>query len=259
MIYVFKAGEVIGHFHRTVEPYILPALVRSILNAYREDLIPEFRNLSRYVSAWNEKTSGEGKCMVAELHGRSVEFLLQWTVEQSKHTSPEHIYNALLETGARHLLHYNTALQFRHDLPVSKNIGWLDFTHAITFGNAVRRQCTKFPELWKYGLLQMACFAGRNSEHLNGSVAESEWIVRDEQRFYEESLELLLDHGKSMPIIAAHLVKTFVAMRNEIPHASQECKKYLLASVNRFLHAPLKEKHVRRTMRQALELVGRDY
>jgi len=42
-------------------------------------------------------------------------------------------------------------------------------------------------------------------------------------------------------------------------HASDSCQRYLLAALNRFLHSPIKQKHVRRLARQALALVKRDF
>ena len=67
----------------------------------------------------------------------------------------EDLYRVLLNANAWNMLHYDDSYQSRVDLPLKDNIGWLDFTHGITFANAVRRQCGKYPELWPAGLLQM--------------------------------------------------------------------------------------------------------
>jgi hypothetical protein len=165
----------------------------------------------------------------------------------------------LLEASAKNLLHYDMSFQFQYEKPVKDNIGWLDFTHAITFASAVRLQCEKFPHLWPQGLLQMACFIGRNHKYLDHSIREADWFVADGEEFYKKCLDKLLDHGKSAPIFPAHYVKTFLAVRLEAGLAPESCRRYLLAALNRFLNSPLREKHVRRTVRQAIELIGRDF
>jgi hypothetical protein len=78
-------------------------------------------------------------------------------------------------------------------------------------------------------------------------------------RFFEDSFEGLLDHGLRDPIFSAHLLKTSVAVRDEIAVAGESCRGALLAALNRFLHSPIKMKHVRRNVRQAIALVSRDY
>lgn len=259
LIYVTKAGALIRHLGPEVEPYVLPALVRSLVLSFREDLLPEFRNFGRVLDEWPQHMGATGASAAAELEGKSADFAMRWTAAQSQNASAEQLYETLLQAGAENLLRYDLAYQFSFDRPVTNNIGWLDFTHAITFGNAVAKVCRKHPELWKYGLLQMACFAGRNHRYLDPSVNPQDWIVQDQDSFYQDCLRLLLDHGRSAPIFVAHLVKTFVAVREEASVAGHECRAVLLAALNRFLHSPLKEKHVYRTVLQAMDLVGRDF
>ncbi|HSP07558.1 MAG TPA: hypothetical protein VLR94_10295, partial [Acidobacteriota bacterium] len=111
----------------------------------------------------------------------------------------------------------------------------------------------------KYGLLQIACFLGRNHEFLDPSVREEDWFVADRESFERKAVAQLLDHGRSAPIFVAHYVKTFLAAREEAALAPPECARYVLASVRRFLESPLREKHVRRVVHQALSLVGKDF
>lgn len=127
--------------------------------------------------------------------------------------------------------------------------------------NAVRNQCTDFPHLWPSGLLQMACFVGRNRRYLDTSLSTAEWEVAeaDTDSFFDEVHEMLLDHGMRLPIFPAHLVKTVQAVQEELPAASETCRHYLLAGLNRFLHSPIKQKHMRRLARQAIALVSRDF
>ncbi|PWT89180.1 MAG: hypothetical protein C5B54_09345 [Acidobacteria bacterium] len=257
LIYVTKISRLIEILGAESERYLLPSLTRSICYATREDLLPEFRNLQTHIEKWNKPDGSPDE--PAELMGRPTESLMEWVSNQAQSENPKRLYEKLVKLSARNLLHYDMSYQFSYSHQVSKNIGWLDFTHALTFGNAVRKQCSKFPELWKYGLLEMACFIGRNHKFLDRTVEESQWIVSDRQQFFEDCINLILDHGKSTPIFPAHYVKTMLAVREELEFAGEDCAKYLLAGLNRFLHSPLKEKHVRRTIRQALSLVGKEY
>ncbi|MCI0415206.1 Rieske (2Fe-2S) protein [bacterium] len=261
LIYVSKISRLIDSLGVDMERFLLPSLVRSICSATREDLIPEFRKLSQMVGAGLVPAlAGDHKGRpYDDLFGKSVDYCLSWVVEKSSHSSPEKMYDALLQTNAKNLLHFDMSFQFNYENNVSTNIGWLDFTHGLTFANAVRLQCTKFPRLWKQGLLQMACFSGRNHKYLDPNIAEEDWMVQDREEFFRQCIEQILDHGKSTPIYAAHYVKTFLAVRTEVNFASETCAKYMLAGLNRYFHSPLKEKHVRRTVLQALDLVGLDF
>ncbi len=276
LIYVSKISRLIESLGVGMEPFLLPSLVRSICSAAREDLLPEFRKLSTagqrsagQLSAGFSRHSGlpalAGTLVVPialnpnELFGKSVDFCLNWVTEKLEHYPSEQVYDALLQSNAKNLLHFDMSFQYNFENNVSSNVGWLDFTHGLTFANAVRLQCTKFPQLWKQGLLQMACFSGRNHKYLDPNIPESDWVVQDQEVFFQQCLDQILDHGKSAPIYAAHYVKTFLAVRTEVDFASGTCTKYMLAALNRFFHSPLKEKHVQRTVRQALDLVGLDF
>src|SRR3546814_3305282 len=69
---------------------------------------------------------------------------------------------------------FRSRLMTAVDKPVSHNVGWLDFTHALTFGNAVRVLCGRYPRLWPQGLLQIACFVGRNAGFTDKAVDEKD-------------------------------------------------------------------------------------
>jgi nitrite reductase/ring-hydroxylating ferredoxin subunit len=268
LIYVSKISRLIASLGAEMEAFLLPSIVRSVCSATREDLLPEFRKLQQ-IAGPPQRSAGVPPALGAadvpsalnpeDLFGKSVNFCLNWVLEKSKQHSPEELYDALLQVNAKNLLHYDMSFQFNYENSVSTNVGWLDFTHGLTFANAVRLQCTKFPRFWKQGLLQMACFSGRNHKYLDQSIPESDWFVADRNLFFNQCIDQILDHGKSAPIFAAHYVKTFLAVRTEASFASETCAKYMLAALNRYFHSPLKEKHVRRTVLQALDLVGLDF
>ncbi len=260
LIYVYKIGTLIELLGEEVEKPLLLSLVRSICYATREDLIPEFSYFAECVGKCN--FSGE-KSLVPlnpdEVFKKNVNNAMDWVVAKSSNSSEEQIFDALLETNANSMLKFDTYYQFAYDKPVGDNISWLGFTHSLTFSNAVRVQCEKFPEFWKFGLLQMACFSGRNVRYLDLEVSEKEWKIENSEEFFTKSFDQILDHGNGLPIFSAHLIKTAFAVREELELATESGKKFLLASLNRFLNSPLKQKHIRRTVRQGVNLVAKDF
>ena len=61
-----------------------------------------------------------------------------------------------------------------------------------------------------------------------------------------------------MPIHTTHYLKTTVAIFEELPLLAPATADLLLAALNRYLNAPLKQKHRRRWVYQALKLLGVD-
>ena len=105
----------------------------------------------------------------------------------------------------------------------------------------------------------MACFLGRNRRFLDLELDENQWLVENAVEFFDKTYESLLDHGQRDPIFSAHLLKTTVAVEEELPNAAGPAKTYLFAGLNRFLNSPIKQKHTRRLARQAVDLVQRDF
>ncbi len=255
LIYVAKAGPLIARLGRTVALPLLLALVRSIVKASREDLIPEFRGYAPALAAWGGAAAAPDS---AAYRGLNVERALALTAGHGG-ADPLALYDALLGANAGNMLRFDTAIQTRVDGAAKDNVGWLDFTHGITFANAVRRQCLRIPELWPQGLLQMACFAGRNARYARADEPPECWQVDDAERFFDAGIEMLFDHGQPEPIVAVHLLKTTLAAREEVRAArSPETAGAVLAALNRFLNSPLRRKHVRRTARQATAFVALD-
>ncbi len=147
--------------------------------------------------------------------------------------------------------------------PVADNVGWLDFSHALTFGHVVRLQCTRQPALWPQGLLQMALFVGRNTPYLAADDAAMpalrRWAVADAQAFDAQCTAALLDHGLTLYILPVHLLKTWSAVRDEIALGVPDAlAQALRAAVNRLFGARFKQRHVLRTAHQALGFVARE-
>ena len=261
LIYVYKAQRLIEHLGAEVEPFLLPSLARHLCYTTREDLLPDFRDYAGALTNLQSAAWGTAAIAGPLPYPATTRQALEWVVGNARTHSPEALYQALLEALARNFLYYDAGYDTQYHRPVSDNVSWLSFTHGITFANAVRAQCSEIPSLWAPALLQMACFVGRNRRYIDLELAESEeeWAVSDPDGFVADVRELLLDHGVREPIYAAHLVKTAQAVQEEVPNTTETGKHYLQASLNRFLHTPVKQKHVRRFARQAVALVARDF
>jgi len=253
LIYTLKTGELIERLGpQSAEPLLL-SLVRSLVYATREDLIPEFRAYAPALAAWDGK--GGAPIAAADLLGLSVPKVLDRAVKSSG--DPRALYDALIGAACWQFLHFDTDIMHATDKPVSHNVSWLDFSHAITFGNAVRLLCGRYPRLWPQGLLQIACFVGRNAGFVDKAVDEAPWQVADSRAFVERTLKGALDHGEFEYIVSIHHVKLLSAVQSEITAAPEApWVPVMLAAVNRFLNSPLKRKHSLRTARQALGFVA---
>ncbi len=259
-IYTLKTGQLIECLGPEVTEHLLLALVRSLIFASREDLIPEFKDYARVLRAWPEAERSHDRGqepMPADFIGLGVRKALERCLDFAG--NPQGLYDALLGAAAWNLLHFDRAVEARNDGPVSENVGWLDFTHAITFANAVRHLCGRTPALWPHGLLQMACFLGRNAAYVDKNLDTRPWQVEDPEAFFEATTNRLLDHGQFEYIVAAHQLKTFMAAREEFLVAPQiPGRSDLLAGANRLLAFPIKRRFGLRTARQSLDFVARE-
>lgn len=252
-IYVLKTGQLIAALGPKVAEPLLFALTRSLIYASREDLLPEFRRYADILGRWSE--AGTRPAAPADFAGLSVEKALERTLESGG--APARAYQALLGANAHNLLTFDLSLQGRTEGSISNNVSWLDFTHGVTFSNAVRHLCGRHPELWPQGLLQMACFAGRNARYIDRNFEMESWQVPDVVAFVCHNVENLLDHGQFEYIVACHQVKLTLAIEDELKAAPDpEVAETLVAGLNRFLNSPLKRRHSLRTARQAMAFVA---
>ncbi len=252
-IYVLKTGELIAALGPDVAEPLMLALTRSLIYASREDLLPEFRHYADVLSRWGD--AGTRAVKASDFVGLSVDRALERTLESGG--APGRAYQALLGANALNLLSFNLSLQGRTEGSISNNVSWLDFTHGVTFSNAVRHLCDQVPELWPQGLLQMACFAGRNARYIDRDFDMEPWQVPDPVAFVCHNVENLLDHGQFEYIVASHQVKLSLAVQDELAAGPEpDVGAALVAGLNRFLNSPLKRRHSLRTARQALAFVS---
>ena len=253
LIYVLKTGELIARLGPDSAEPLLLALTRSLVYASREDLIPEFRAYGPALEAWDG--ADDAPIAAEDLTRLSVARSLE-RVLQSSADIPA-LFDALMGAAAWQFLHFDLDRQGRTKQPIAQNVTWLDFTHAITFGNAVRTLCTRYPELWPQGLLQIACFLGRNTGFTDPELDAGPWSVPDRDAFFAAWFPRLFDHGETQFIVSCHLVKLLTAVQAEVTAApGAPWVPTLLAATRRFLESPLKMKHTLRTVRQALDFTA---
>jgi hypothetical protein len=227
-----------------------------ISRARREERLPEFRHYGRALAAWD--SAGRGKPRADDYFGKSVSDTLDMVVRASG-CAPCEIYDALLGAAAYNLLNFDIGVDQSTDNAIADNIGWLDFTHALTFANACRHICAQRPDLWPRALLQLALFVGRNKKYVRTGEAADRWRVDDRAAFLAHEQDALFDHGIVEPIIACHRLKVLFALEDELaasPDASWAAD--MCAAVNRYLHTPMKRHHGLRNAAQALDFVAKE-
>jgi nitrite reductase/ring-hydroxylating ferredoxin subunit len=263
LIYLMHVRRLIERLGAEMEKPLLLAWLRSLIFATREDLLPDFRRYADALAAW-PASSRPGAMLPGPdaFEEQSVRHVLNATVAAAGN-APLDVYFALMEASARHLLRFDERHALRTDNSVADNVGWLDFSHALTFGHALRQQCARQPHLWPQGLLQLALFVGRNSGYLDPNMAAQmaiqAWAVTDETAFHERAIATIVDHGVGLPIFPAHWLKTWSAVREEVAAGLPDgARTAMLAAVNRLLAVRFKQRHALRTAHQALGFVGKE-
>lgn len=263
LIYLMHVRRLVGELGADVERPLLLAWLRSLVYATREDLLPDFAGYAEALAAWPARAQAPGTPLSADaLEGQPVRGTIDRTLAAAAQ-EPLDTYCALMEASARHLLRFDERHALRTDNSVADNVGWLDFSHALTFGHALREQCARHPRLWPQGLLQLALFVGRTKGYLDPDTAAPaalrEWAVADEAAFHQSAIAAIIDHGTGLPIFPAHWLKTWSAVREEVAAGLPPgARAALLAAVNRLLGVRFKQRHTLRTARQALEFVGKE-
>jgi nitrite reductase/ring-hydroxylating ferredoxin subunit len=258
LIYVVKTIELTRRLGSEVAEPLLCLLVRNLIYARREDLLPEFRDYAKCVARWGQTPPLPCPPLdAAALRGMAPKSTMTTAAAWEGRYPPEEIFHMLVEAAAWNLLHANEHVFTRTDGKLADNVGWLDFTHALTFAEAAQTVVRRRPSLWPAALLQIACFIGRNAGYVAPDLDTSGYSVADSKRFVEDSICGLFDHGRDRFIVSVHLTKTLLAGIN-LMHMQPALTPTLTAALNRFLRAHIKGRHVLRTARQMRELVEQE-
>ncbi|WP_455373706.1 Rieske (2Fe-2S) protein [Limibacillus halophilus] len=255
VIYTYKTGELLEHLGPGMAETLALLLARALCEAWREDLIPEFRGYAPSLEAWDE--SAREPVSAEDFQGLTVKRALERALKSAGRR--EELHQALLGAAAWNMLHYKLEMERDITLKPADSKTWLSFTHAITFANAGRVLAERQPALWPQFLLQLACFVGRNSEAVRPGNLEQEWGVAEGDLFLKEAFKHYFDHGNAEPIVTAHLVKLTTAVKEEteaFPDAPW--RGTLLAALHRFLKNPPHRPQVLRLATQAVEFVAQE-
>jgi hypothetical protein len=240
---------------------VLLALTRTLVRAMREERLPEFRGYAKALAEWQDDGGGQTPARTEDFVGLSSDGALRRTLASSGRPMRE-LYGALLGTAAFNILHFDTAFERATDNAIADNVGWLDFTHALTFANGCRHICEEErPDLWLRAALQLALFVGRNRNYVRPDEHEApRWrIGNDRDAFLAGAMKSLYDHGIPEPAIAAHRLKALCAVADELTAAPDApWGETVCAAMNRYLHTPMKHRHGLRIAAQAFDFIARE-
>ncbi|WP_286828542.1 MULTISPECIES: Rieske (2Fe-2S) protein [Kordiimonas] len=251
-IYVTALERLSAKLGAEVEETLALQLAHYLCVAAREDLIPEFRGFADYLRV--EPGSGPVP-KAADLVGASVRQTM--AVTASSLARPEALYEALLGASALNMLGFDLELQHAVKQPIARNIGWLDFTHAITFAEAVHTHASENAGYWQSGLMQMACFVGRNSAYV-GEVDLAKWRVTDKRAFLAQQKAALFNMDEGEYIYGVHRLKMMCAVARLDRIVSEATSELVFAALNRYLHTRLRQRHPARAAYQARQSVLRE-
>ena len=257
LIYVGKTVELTRRLGAEVAEPLLCLLARNLVYARREDLLPEFRDYATRLAAWGQPLPACPPLHPSALRGMAPKSAMAVVAAWGGRHSSAAIFPVLVEAAAWNLLHADEDVFTRADGKLADNVGWLDFTHALTFAEAAAGVVRLRPDLWSAVLLQLGCFVGRNAGYVDPDLDTSDFIVADADRFIADSIRGLFDHGRDRFIVSVHLTKTLLASTS-LMSADPNLAPTLTAALNRFLHAHMKGRHVLRTARQMRELVEQE-
>jgi hypothetical protein len=258
VIYTMKTAALARRLGPDVTPVLLRLLVRSLVSATREDLVPEFASYAARLGAWGKPVLRHPHLAAAGiLTAGSPKSAMAMVAAWGLRHTPERIFETLVEAAAWQLLHADETVMIRADGKLADNVGWLDFTHALTFAESGRSAARIVPSLWPAVLLQLACFVGRNCGYTDENLDIRRFAVADIGGFLAARKRGLFDHGRDRFIVSVHLLKTLMAGAGLV-EAVPQAAPLLVAGLDRLLHARMKGRHVLRTARQMLDLVARE-
>lgn len=252
VIYQDKAYELLGILGERAEAALLLPLVRSLCTTAREDLIPEFKAYAPALAQWDD--TGRDTPDPDRFRDQGVQASLD--LVRAASGQADALYHALMFAAWDAMLHFDGRVRETSDRPVQENVDWLDFTHAITHLNAARKVCLRQPALWPNALLQTGCFLGRNAKFVDWQQDVTRWKPQEDDALIDTVLASMLDHGEPLYIFPAHTLKLATALKEELALSPDApWKPVALAALNRFVHEPMKRKHMRRVAKQATRFV----
>jgi nitrite reductase/ring-hydroxylating ferredoxin subunit len=259
-IYLVKIAELIARLGPEVAEPLCLQFTKYLCVAAREDLIPEFRAFRDYLSV----DGGHAPVPAPEaFSGQSVRGAMALAAGSA--ADEPALFDSLLGAAALNMLRFDLSLQQGVRQAIAKNVSWLDFTHAITFAEALHTHAGEDPLVWRSGLMQLACFIGRNGWALDDltdltDLAEpgGRWHVADPAAFLEEEKSALFNMDAGDYIYGVHRLKMLCAVEKITGFAGERTSGLVLAATHRYLKSPLRQRHPARAAYQARQTVARE-
>ena len=195
-----------------------------------------------------------------EFIGQSIDGALRRTLACSGRP-PRELYDALLGAAAWNLLHFDTAFDRATNNAIADNVGWLDFTHALTFANACRTSVRGAAR--PVAASAAAAGAVRRTQPEICQRAEQDvgaGVSNDRARLSSardgdalRPRHCRADHRLPSSEGAVRAGRRACARRRMRRGPTTMC-----AAVNRYLNTPMKRHHGLRIASQALDFVSRE-
>lgn len=248
VIYVVAAFRLLPRLEEPARLVLLHSLARSLLRQRREDLIPQFRGYAPALADWG--TGRAAAPLSAEgLHRLPLAAVFRRLLDWSGVHAPQEIFAVLVTAAARSMAAFDSRHDGEIEVSPADSVGWLDFTHVLTFADAGAALAAEDAGLWPSVLMQLGCFLGRNQPYLRASDGE------EDGRALNDWWPEVLNHQEGRYINSVHRLKTLAAaarLAEQLPLAAPA----LRAAMAAYLSARVKPRHPLRLAHQALALVG---
>ena len=125
---------------------------------------------------------------------------------------PEAIFAVLVESAAWILLHVDERRLVNVEAKLADNIGWLDFTHMLTFAEAaVTAIAAAFQRFGPPCCCSLPASSAAMPATSMPAWTRAATLSPDIAAFIAERRNALFDHGRDRFIISVHLIKTLLA------------------------------------------------
>lgn len=255
LIYLVKAFDLLEQVGWQSAEHVLPALLLRIVNATREELLPEwkwfrdgtvslFADRATIYAGLGERPLDAPALFAMLVDGERREMLAYLERELRSGVRLEDVVDVISAAAAERMLRFSTTIE--QDPKIQES--WLGVTHTLTFANAVRHALERFRDA---DVLKLVLYAARFvnnargvdgppesfiNQHASAEPAAADSIavavgtsaqaaVSQTLRYLEDggdpdhlrvTLEdLILDDAATRPIVVTHLIKTCAAAFEE--------------------------------------------
>jgi nitrite reductase/ring-hydroxylating ferredoxin subunit len=282
LIFVVKAFALVDR----ADPHtadILGGLVFGLVNATREELVPEWAPFRRHVAAIDldalaaidGRTPADDALVAAIVGGRRCSEVGAVADALRAGVAPVAIADALIVAASELMLRFDVSI----DADPTVQEGWLDVTHRLTYAVAVREVVVGFDGPWRLRLLFLAAhwiaraapllgplpevtphpgdvMASVRARDPNAALSALPAALVDAPAALRAALQdYVLDDPWPVPIAAAHLLKTVVAAFDAYDVLPPAWRAHPVAAAARFAACPPAQRFLAGRVHDAIGLV----